>query len=457
MGIIATSLVRRLRAFPKSPRKIQKLRSSIRDLAWWARTVRSRWDLGGFKGPIIAITGTKGKTTTTRLISRIFKDAGYRVGTASSSGVYVNDACVHPGSYGGADGPLVAFRAGGTDVLVMETNHGSIQRYGFGFPRCDVAIFTNITDGHVGELGIESLEEMLALKWRLASMVRPGGTIVLNADDPLLISVSPRRTARVAYISVKTGSMPPTADPGGTLYRYTNGAVVKEVDGRSSTVAELRDASMLFGGLISYNAYNLLAAIASTEAVCPPLSVPQESLVRSLLTFGADADDNPGRFNLFELPGGRVVLLAGSNRDSYRRDAEVLAFIKERRPFPVKRIVGVITGIGSQPNDYVRNLARIASSACDEIIVREPQPRYRRGRLPGEISSILAAGARDAGLPESCIRLAGASFDLVQDLTLVSGEPARFVAVFSAFAQEPIVPLCQRLTDLANRTHPRRA
>ena len=172
MGILTRSLLRRLRAFPRAPRKLQKLRSSIRDLRWWARTVRSRWALLGFKGPIVAITGTKGKTTTTRLISRVFKDAGYRVGTACSGGIYVNGDCVLSGSYGGADGPLLAHRAGGTDVLVIETAHGGIQRYGFGFPRCDVAIFTNITDGHVGELGIESLEEMLALKWRLASRLR---------------------------------------------------------------------------------------------------------------------------------------------------------------------------------------------------------------------------------------------------------------------------------------------
>ena len=208
MGILMTSMARRLRAFPSRPRKVQRLRDSVRDLGAWAQTVRSRWGLRGFKGPIIAITGTKGKTTTALLVSRIFRDAGYRVGTACSTGIYVRGDCISPGTYAGADGPWLAYRAGGTDVLVVETAHGGIQRYGFGFPGCDVAIFTIITDGHIGELGIESLEEMFALKWKLASRVRPGGTIVLNADDERLASLSSSHTATIAYTAIAQGCVP---------------------------------------------------------------------------------------------------------------------------------------------------------------------------------------------------------------------------------------------------------
>jgi hypothetical protein len=225
------------------------------------------------------------------------------------------------------------------------------------------------------------------------------------------------------------------------------------VGGSSSVVADLSGAAMLRGGLISYNAYNLLAAIAATEAVRPLREVSQESLVETLLSFGADPLDNPGHFNLFDLPGGTVVLLAGSNRDSYRRDVEVLSLIRKRRPFPVDHVIGIITGIGSQSDMYIRDLARIASSACDEIIIREPQPRYWRGRLPGQISPVLAAGVRDAGVSETCTRLPGPSFDLVRDLALVSGDRDRLIALFCAFAQEPVVPLCQRLASLATSSH----
>jgi hypothetical protein len=123
-----------------------------------------------------------------------------------------------------------------------------------------------------------------------------------------------------------------------------------------------------------------VAAIAATEAIRPLLPVSRESLVRSLLSFGAMPEDNPGPFNLFDLPGGKIVLVAGSNRDSYRRDAEVLARLRDHQSFPVGRIIEVITGIGTHSNAYMRDLARIASSVCDEIMIREPRPRYRRGR-----------------------------------------------------------------------------
>ena len=451
MGILTTSIVRRLRSFPRTPRKLQKLRDSIRDTGVWALTVRSRWALSRFEGPVIAITGTKGKTTTARLVSRIFTDAGYRVGMSCSGGIYVNGDCIVRGTYAGADGPLVAYRAGGTDVLVIEAAHGGIQRYGLGFRRCDVAVFTNITDGHLGELGIKSLEEMLALKWRLASRVRPGGTIILNADDPLLNSAAPPPRAKVAYISLIRDHVPSAACLGAVLYRYAEGTVVKETQGRPHALVELSGAPLLFGGLASYNAYNLLAAIAATEAVRSYLPVSQESLVRSLLSFGESPEDNPGHFNLFDLPSGRVLLLAGSNRDSYRRDADVLNRIRDHRPFPVGRIIGVITAIGTHSDDYVRDLVRVASFVCDEIIIREPLPRYRRGRLPGQIPTILAAAALEAGIPGSCIRVCGDSFDLVQDLLLCPGEQDRLIVIFCAFAQEPILDLCRQLAGLANR------
>jgi cyanophycin synthetase len=456
LGVLTTSLFRRFRTFASSPRKLQKLRDTFRDLRWRVLTVRSRWTLAKFKGPIIAITGTKGKTTTTGLISRIFADAGYRVGTASSLGVHVSGACILRGGYGGADGPVLAYRGGGTDVLVLETAHGGIQRYGFGFPRCDVAIFTNITDGHVGELGIESLEEMLALKWKLASKVRPEGTLILNADDPLLASAVPPRTAKAVYVTIAEGRVPDRVRFGAPVYRYAAGMVVREAGGRSETLAEVSEAHLLLDGLVTYNAYNLLAAIAAVEAISPLLPVSRESLVKSLLTFGAAPEDNPGHFNLFHLPGGRVVLLAGSNRDSYRRDAEILARLRDRQSFPVGRIVGVITGIGTHSNAYMQDLAGIASSVCDEILIREPRPRYRRSRMPGEITSILA-GAVQAGHSARNARVCDDSFDLVRDLALHAEEPGRLIAVFCAFAQEPVVGLCRRLADLDKRTREKAA
>lgn len=443
-------LERRLRSFLQSPRKIQKLRDTCHDLGWCALTTWSRQRLRGYQGHLIAITGTKGKTTTTRLISRIFADAGYQVGMACSGGIYLNGACTLQGSFSGADGPIRAYRAGGRDLLVLETAHGGIRRYGFGFPNCDIAIFTNITDGHLGELGIQTLDEMLALKWRLASRVRSGGSIVLNADDPLLAPLRPPPGIDVIYVSLGSSAQK-NANPLATFYRYDeDGTVMRERGGRSSIVAEIQDAPLLFRGFASYNAYNLLAAIASVEVMNRYLPVSQQSLLRSLLSFGAAPDDNPGHFNLFEGSWGRVVLLAGSNRDSYLRDVQALARIRACRPFPVRRIIGVITGIGMQSTSYIRDLARIAASVSDEVIIREPLPRYRHVRAPGEISSILEQATLESGVPPQAIHVWGERSNLIEDLILRNKDPDILVVVFCVFAQESIDKLCRQLSDLGS-------
>ena len=450
MDVTTVALGRRLRSFLRSPRKFQKLRDSCHDVGWRALTAWSRWRLRGYQGRVIAITGTKGKTTTTRLISRIFADAGYQVGMACSGGIYVNGTCVLSGPFSGADGPIRAYRAGGRDLLVLETAHGGIQRYGFGFPGCDIAIFTNITDGHLGELGIATLDEMLVLKWRLASRVRPGGTIILNADDPLLAPLRPPRGVEIIYLSLG-GPIQGDADLGAPFYRYgEDGTVVKECGGLSSIVAEIADAPLLYRGFAPYNAYNLLAAIASVEAMSPYLPVSRQSLLGSLLSFGSIPDDNPGHFNLFEGSWGRVLLLAGSNRDSYQRDVQALARMRAGQPFPIRRIIGIVTGIGMQSTSYIHDLVGIAASVCDEVIIREPLPRYRHVRSQGEISSILKKAVLESGIPPHAIHVWGETSNLIKDLILPNRDPDLLVAVFCAFAQEPIVELCQQLSDLGS-------
>jgi cyanophycin synthetase len=341
--------------------------------------------------PVVLVTGSNGKTTTTRLLAAMLRVHGHTVGFTSTDGVHVGDAQVERGDW---SGPLGAARVLGDPTVtaaVLETARGGLLRRGLVVRRADVAVITNVSDDHFGEYGVDTLEDLARVKGLVARALGPGGVLVLNGDDPLLSPKGPDDTGIPAAIG-----LPPRGEAHGIeVQRFS-------LERPWPEWLPLPEAiPVTAGGLARYNVANALAAALAARA----LGVPDETIVGTLLQFGTRAEDNPGRlvreavggvtilFDYAHNPAGLEGLLEVAARVAWDRDRE-----------PRGRILLLLGQAGDREDEAIRELARTAWAARpDRIILREIEG-YTRGRTPGEVPGILARELERLGAPAERLR-----------------------------------------------------
>lgn len=331
--------------------------------------------------PICAITGTNGKTTVARLVGHLLGEAGEHVGMTTTDGVYTGGELVRPGDN---TGPLSA-RAVLADPLVtaavLETARGGILRRGLGYDWSDVAVVTNVTLDHVGQDGIEDVDDLVWIKSLVAERVRDGGTLVLNAEDPESAGMAALERVDASRLEVAYFSSSGTAPlycrhvaAGGLGYAAKDGAIVQERGRERRPIVPVADVPVLEPGT-RFQLENCLAAVAAAVAMgCEP-----EAAARGLMTF-AGGHHNPGRANLYALGAGCVVLDYGHNPAAFRASAE----LGGGWAGPVVAVVGVP---GDRRDDVIREAARAAAASFDRLLVREDVDR--RGRAPGEVARLI--------------------------------------------------------------------
>ena len=344
--------------------------------------------------PVIAVTGTNGKTSTVRILAHVLRCAGRSVAYSSTDGVYHDGTLVEEGDYAGPSGARIALAQPGVDVVVLETARGGILLQGLGVPFNDVSVVTNVSRDHLGLHGIETLDQLADVKGTITRVTRPEGWTVLNADDPRVLNMRRRSPARPFLFSLdhRHPVFPEALSERGRAATVIDGGVVLLGPGsRSETVVAVEDVPVTLAGIAGHAVQNVLGVAAAAVAV----GLPTERVAEGLRTFLPDAETNPGRANVYVHDGRVVVIDYAHNEDGIDSLTQVLAGFR-RRGAAIWLAFGTA---GDRSDDILHGFAYRAGRGADHPIVAELH-RYLRGRDPQDLVERLRAGAIDGGAAE---------------------------------------------------------
>ncbi len=331
--------------------------------------------------PIIAVTGTNGKTTTTRLIAHIFKQTRKVVGYTTTDGIYIGDWIVEKGDTTGPYSAQVILRDPTVEVAVLETARGGILRSGLGFDRPDVGIVLNVQADHLGSGDIDTIEDLAELKSVVVRAVGPGGYAILNAEDPLVAAMARNVRGEVAYFALDP-HLPLVREHvrrGGIAAVYENGylSVLKQT--WTIRIEQAVNIPLTMGGKVEFMIQNCLASILAAYVQ----GVRVEDIKQALRTFVASADQTPGRMNLFDLGRFHVLVDYAHNPAGYRA---ISPFIKTWSG----EKIGVIGAPGDRRNSDIEELGELAVEMFDRVIIKEDEDL--RGRKSQETANLICRG-----------------------------------------------------------------
>ena len=344
--------------------------------------------------PVIAVTGTNGKTTTTRLIAHLFRVSENVVGFTTTDGTYLGNRMVIEGDMTGPFSANVILSNPTVDVAVLETARGGILRAGLGFDEVDVGVVLNVTADHLGLRGIHTVEQLADVKSVIAAVVKREGHAILNADDPLVYAMKDRTPGDLVLFSAK----PEGESPQFELHLSRNGIGARiEKDtfvirrGRLRIpIAGVRDVPLMVGGAAKFQRENILAAILAAYVQ----GMRYDDIRAGLLSFFPSPSLTPGRLNLVRVGNGRVLV------DYAHNPAAIAGLIEFVGGLDASQRIGILTAPGDRRDEDLRNVGRVAAR-LDYVIVRDD--KHRRGRAAGEISGLIAEGLREGGLSEDRI------------------------------------------------------
>ena len=352
--------------------------------------------------PKLLVTGSNGKTTTSRLLAAMAAAAGFKPGLCSTEGVLVDGHTVLPGDYAGPAGARAVMRHPQVTAAVLETARGGILRRGLAVPRADVAVVTNVSADHLGEHGVDNVEDIAEVKLVLAHAVREWGTLVLNGGDHVLLraaaSLPHSQSARWAMFARDhdTNILEVVRQHGGSTCGVRAGRLILVLQGAESDLGAVAEMPLTLGGAAAFNIENLAAAALGAAVVGWPLAAVKQVL----LTFGGHSDDNPGRLQRFEHRGATVVVDYAHNPDGL---AQLLAVARQLLASGTLAGAGGRLGLllgqaGNRSDQAIAELARVAASfAPDQVLIKE-LPQMLRGRSPGSVSALIEQALQQAGL-----------------------------------------------------------
>ena len=333
--------------------------------------------------PIIAITGTNGKTSVTRMTAHILGGANLFVGITTTGGIYLGGELVAKGDMTGPNSARTILGDKAVEVAVLETARGGIVRRGLGYDSSDVTVFTNIAEDHIGQDGIESIKDLIRIKALVAERLRAGGTLVINADDENSLTVLERPSVKsipkkIVYFSLDETNprVLENLEQGETAYYLENDFIVEAAGRETFPLIKINEIPATLGGTAEFQVANAMASIAACRAV----GISREQCAVALQSFRNDAN-NPGRNNLYKVGAGYVLVDYGHNTDGFA------AVCRMAQRWTGKIVTGIIGLPGDRENRLVEEAARVAARGFDRVIVTEEV--NRRGREIGEMAKLL--------------------------------------------------------------------
>lgn len=332
--------------------------------------------------PIIAVTGTNGKTTTTRLIAHIVKNNGYKVGFTTSDGIYVQNHMMEKGDTTGPISAEYILKDPTVEFAVLETARGGILRSGLGFSRCDIGIITNIQEDHLGISDIDTLADLARVKATVVKSVNKEGWAILNADDEYCMKLANELNCNIAYFSMDEDSetVKKLSKQGEIVAVYENGFITIKKGEWKIRVERATHVPLTLGGKAKFMIANVLAA--TLAAYLQGFKIEDISL--SLQTFIPSAAQTPGRMNIFDFKKFKVLIDFAHNPSGYKGVEEYLSTVEATKK------IGIIAGVGDRRDEDIKECAMIAARMFDHIIIR--QEKHLRGRTEEEIIDLIMEG-----------------------------------------------------------------
>ncbi|MDO9404721.1 MAG: cyanophycin synthetase [Polaromonas sp.] len=393
--------------------------------------------------PVIAVTGTNGKTTTTRLIAHLMTAHGLRTGMTNTDGVYIDGRQTDSGDCSGPKSARNVLMHPDVDAAVFEVARGGVLREGLGFDRCEVAVVTNIGSGdHLGLNYITTVEDLAVLKRVIVQNVAPTGYAVLNAADAIVAEMAATCPGQVIFFAAdRHHPLMATHRAQGKRTVYIDGPMLVAAEGARVERIALSGIPLTRGGSIGFQVENAMASVAAAWAA----GADWDAIKSGLASFVNDSHNAPGRFNVMDYRGATVIADYGHNPDAMR------ALVGAVNAMPVtrtqKRSV-VISGAGDRRDSDIRDQTVILGAAFDEVLLY--QDAAQRGRADGEVMALLREGLQSASRTTHIEEIRGEFVAI--DTALARLQPGDLCLVLVDQVQEALEHLAMRVKEARETT-----
>lgn len=337
--------------------------------------------------PVVAVTGTNGKTTTVRMVKHFLEGKYTTVGMTNSDGVYIGSQCIDQGDCSGPISARKVLANPGVEAAVLETARGGILREGLAFRYCDVGIVTNVSEDHLGLDGIETFDQLVKLKRLIPEVVHEDGCCVLNADDPEVVKMADYTKGNKIFTSISSQNVHIRAaimKMEEAWYVDPQGDIIHTKQGENTVFLPVKDIPITINGAAKHNISNLLQALAAASSQ----GVSMEILKEKALTFIPDFNQSRGRFNLIELEGRKLIVDYAHNRSGLGALFETVRSLNE------SNTITVVSAPGDRCNQDIFDMGFIAASNSDFLILKEDIDL--RGRTQLEVPLLMKSTAEKA-------------------------------------------------------------